>query len=333
MDFRHYLKDASRIDAEDVTSFRREVFDDMLVSLAEAEGVFRLNDDVHDTCREWDEFFIEVMTDFCVNQARPEGYVTDTNAEWLIKQISNDGHVQTDSELELLIKIIERAATIPESLSTFALKEVAHAVLEGNGKLIGNEELIPGVIGSAEAKLLRRVMYGVGAEGRVAISKAEVEVLFELNDKTVEAENHPEWNDLFVKAVAAHLMMSCGYQSLPRDEVLRREEWLDETDVDVAGMLSKTLSSFGSLMRGSTWSDAFVDGESQMQEAWRKRNREQEHRAISSEPVDANEASWLVERIGRDGILHDNEKALIRYLKDESQLMDDALQPLLDKVA
>ena len=93
MDYRTYLKDNSRIDAEDVVTFRREVFEDMLVSLAEAESVFALNDSVQDTCAEWKDFFIEVMTDFCVNQANPRGYVSETNAEWLVGQIARDGPV------------------------------------------------------------------------------------------------------------------------------------------------------------------------------------------------------------------------------------------------
>lgn len=333
MNFRYFLKDASKIDAEDVIMYRREVFDDMIVSIREAEGVFALNDDVQNTCPEWDHFFVEVMTDYLLNQARPEGYVSETNADWLIAQINRDGHIQSDSELELLIKIIEKSARVPESLSVFALKEVAHAVLEGNGKLIGSDKLVAGVIGSAEAKLIRRVMYGAGEGGRVAISKAEVEVLFDLNDKTVETENHPEWNDVFVKAVAAHLMMATGHVALPRAEVMRREEWLDDTTVDVSAMLSNTLSSFGALMRGETWEGAFADGNKAMQDAWRKRNREEELNSIGSEPVDHGEATWLVERIGRDGLLHENEKALLRYLKEESPSLNEKLAPLMDKVA
>lgn len=333
MNFRYFLKDASKIDEDDVTMFRREVFDDMLVSMAEAEAVFALNDEVSETCPQWDSFFVEVMTDYCVNQARPEGYVSETIADWLMERVQKDGHVQSDSELELLVKIIERAKSVPDRLSAFTLDVVKHAVLEGDGKLIGNEALVKGVIGVPEAKLIRRVLYGMGAGGSVAISKCEVEVLFELNDRTVEMQNHPEWNDVFVKAVAAHLMMAAGYSALPREEVMRREEWLDDTSVDVAGMLSKTLSSFGSLLRDNRFETATTNMQDRMDGAWRNRNREGELRNISSEPVDLQEANWLVERIGRDGVLHENEKALIRYLRDESPMLNENLQPLLDKVA
>ena len=333
MDYREFLKDQNRIAAEDVLTFRRKVFGDAIVSLAEAESVFALNDHIEETCREWDEFFIEVMSDYLVNQANPRGYVSENNADWLIQQITHDGHLQADSELELLIRIIERAREVPSTLSAFALSEIAHAVLEGNGKLVCDTELSPGVIGAPEANLVRRVLYGVGDEGRLAVSKEEAEVLFDLNDKTVEAENSPEWNDVFVKAVACHVMKSSGYQAPSRHEMLRREEWLDDTTVDVTGMLSKTLSSMGSVLRNGGFLDAMKAGHRAHEDAWGNRNREAEMHAASDEAVNHAEAQWLAGRIGRDAHFHANEKALLEYLKQESPELDPALQPLLDQVA
>ncbi len=334
MDFRLFLNNKTRIDADDVVKLRREVFDDMIVSLAEADGVFALNDQIEDTCLEWRQFFVESMVDYCVNQAKPHGYVSATNAGWLKDRISKDGHVKSCTELELLVKIIERAHSVPETLASFALSEVAHAVIEGNGALMDNSALTPGVIGKPEAQMIRRIMYGVGADGQVKISQAEVEVLFDLNDRTSEADNHPEWNDVFVKAVAAYLMMAAGYASLSRQEALRRESWLDEeAESDVAGLLSRTLSSFGELMRNGDWSQAFQDETAANNETWRQRNREDELDMIAAEPVTQSEAMWLSERIGRDGVLHENEKALLAYINQEADHIDPALKPLIEKVA
>lgn len=333
MDFRHLLEQPNRISAEDVLRMRREVFGDAVVSIAEAEGIFHLNDSIADTCNEWDMFFVEAMTDYCVNQANPHGYVSETNATWLMQRISADGHLKSDTELELLIRIIEKATSVPDALAAYALSEVAHAVLHGNGELLRDETLTPGVIGKPEAQLIRRIMYGVGAEGRIRISQAEVEVLFDLNDQTVETENHPEWNDVFVKAVAAHLMMACGYENISRNEALRRDEWLDETDTDTAGMLSRTLSSFGSVLKGATWSDALKTTYQSDQEAWNERNSSKQENMKAAEPVSSSEAKWLAARINRDGVLHANEKALLKYIKQEAVHIDPVLQPLLEKVA
>ena len=333
MEFTHLLQDQSRITDEDVLRFRREVFEDMLVSRVEAEGVFALNNAVEKTSKTWNDFFVEVMVDYCVNQAKPEGYMSENNADWLVGQITKDGRLDTNSELELVIKIIERAKEVPTLFAAFALEQVAVAVVEGNGAILNNDELKAGVIGAPEANLLRRVLYGVGSEGRLAVSKEEVEVLFELNDMTVEAENHPEWTDVFIKAVACHLMAVDGYHAVDRKEVMRREAWLDDTDVDVAGMLSKTLSSVGGLMKGGLFGGAMRSGSDVMDDAWAERNAQVEAKAERSNQIDATESHWLVERIGRDGVLHENEKALISYLKKESPSLHSSLKPLLDKVA
>ena len=333
MDFTHHLQDKSRITDEDVLRFRREVFEDMVVTRAEAEGVFALNNSIEDTSKTWNDFFVEVMVDYCVNQAKPHGYVTDNNADWLIKQITKDGHLDTNSELELIIKIIEKSHEVPTSLAAFALSEVANAVMQGNGKLICDNELKPGVIGAPEAKLLRRIIYGVGADGRVGISKEEVEVLFELNDMSVEAENHPEWTDVFIKAVACYLMSVEGYKVIDRKVAMKREEWLESDTSDVSGMLAKTLGSLGSMLKGGLFGGAMRSGSATMDEAWAERNAAMEAEAKQTHVIDEKESKWLVERIGRDGILHENEKALISYLKKESPSLHASFQPLLDKVA
>lgn len=333
MDFTHLLQGQSRITDEDVIRFRREVFEDMIVSRAEAEGVFALNNAVEETSKAWNDFFVEVMVDYCVNQAKPQGYVSENNADWLVAQITKDGRLDTNSELELVIKIIERAHEVPTLFAAFALEQVGAAVIEGNGALLCNNELKAGVIGAPEANLLRRVLYGVGAEGRLAVSKEEVEVLFELNDMTVEAENHPEWTDVFIKAVSCHLMSAGGYHAIDRKEVMRREAWLDDTSVDVAGMLSKTLSSVGDIMKGGLFGGAMQSGSDIMDNAWEARNEALEAEGQRNSIVDERESHWLVERIGRDGVLHENEKALIAYLKQESPSLHSSLQPLLDKVA
>ncbi len=68
-------------------------------------------------------------------------------------------------------------------------------------------------------------------------------------------------------------------------------------------------------------------------DAWARRNEALEASEQSANAIDSAECHWLVERIGRDGVLHENEKALISYLKQESPSLHASLQPLLDKVA
>jgi hypothetical protein len=54
---------------------------------------------------------------------------------------------------------------------------------------------------------------------------------------------------------------------------------------------------------------------------------------ITREAVTSAEAAWLAERIGRDGKMTPNERALLMFLKTESPSIDPALRVLMDKVA
>ena len=61
------------------------------------------------------------------------------------------------------------------------------------------------------------------------------------------------------------------------------------------------------------------------------RNQEKSQEIAAAEIVNQEEADWLAERIGRDGELHENEKALLRFLHEESPSIHPALTPLIEK--
>ena len=110
-------------------------------------------------------------------------------------------------------------------------------------------------------------------------------------------------------------------------DALRREEWLGDTSVNLGRFFSKMFA--GSL-------DAHIEAvklETGSESYWGDRNARMETGSGSSEKIDAPEAEWLVERIGRDGVLHENEKELLGFLKRESPHIHPALHPLLEKVA
>ena len=161
-DFTNLLQRPGVISAADVLHFRREVFRDGIVSQAEAEAVFALNDRAGETCPEWTEFFVEALTDYTVNQAEPRGYVSNANAQWLVNRISHDGVVDTVSELELLVRVLAKSTRCPPALAGYALAQVAYAVVEGEGPLARGMQLTRGVIGEAEVDLLRTVLYAAG---------------------------------------------------------------------------------------------------------------------------------------------------------------------------
>lgn len=306
---------------------RSEVFADGIVSRKEAEILFALNKACRDKSGAWTEFMVEAMSDFIVHQEEPHGYISEENARWLIAAISADGVVESECELEVLVKSLEIARSAPPALSAYALRQVANAVLEGRGPLADGRTLTPGVIGKAEVDLLRRILYAGGGDGGIGISREEADVLFDLNDKTVEADNAPEWTDLFVKALANALMCASGYTPPSRQEALRREEFFAERDADVSGFL-KSMVSGG--LKAVIDAYQMPEGVEQAQAAVNESRAQASHEA---ERIDESEARWLSERIGRDGIIHENEKALLAFIRDNSHDVHPDLQPLLSKAS
>jgi hypothetical protein len=315
------------VNAEDVLTLRRSFYPDGHISPAEAEALFSINRCCPEQDVEWADFFCEALTDFVVHQALPQGYVTAENADWLIDRICEDGAVQTMTELELLIKVIEAARWAPQRLVTYALEQVKQAVVNGTGPLRAGSVLEPGRITEAETQLVRRILYAFGGDANNAISKAEAEILFDINDLTSEPDNDPAWSDLFVKAIANNLMAASGYAVPSRSEALRQEEGLENRgDLSpknvLSGMLNAGLSNVYSLYSEQSWEEMALE-----------RIEQQRIAMITSEPVTEPEAQWLAGRIGRDGRLHENEKALLRFLKEECANLHSALQPLLDRAA
>lgn len=322
------LTSKNRINADDVTMLRREVFADGVVTRGEAEALFALDQTAREKCQEWAPFFVEAVTDYIVHQEKPEGYISQENADWLVRAISRDGMVDSRTELELLVHVLEEAKSSPCQLSAYALEQVAHAVIDGKGPLMRGSGLAPGKVTRAEVDLLRRILYAYGGDGNIAITKAEAEILFRINDQTEAADNDPSWNDLFVKAIANYVMCSAGYEPPTREAALRHESFLEHAEPHIGSFFSRMVSGGLAGILEAYHSPGDIEAE------WEAKNRAAEALARRAETIDAGEAKWLAEHVG-DGKrpLRDNERALLTLIKHASPEIHPALRPLLDKVA
>lgn len=310
----------------DVMKLRSATYADGRISPEEAEALFALNDAGLSFTRAWTDYFIESITDFLVNHAEPMGYVTAENARWLIDRVSHDGHLDTRTELELIINVIDRARWSPESLVRFALGQVRDAVLTGKGVVRNGMSLEPGVIGEVEVELLRRILYAFGGDGNVAVTRAEAEILFEINDALVDGKPNSAWTDLFVKAIANAVMSVSSYAVPAREEALRRDAWLDyHTDLSPLGLVKKLVTGSASLIdsyRRLTREESALD-----------RLERQRIEMIVNEQVTEGEATWIADRIGRDGKVNENEAALLGFLRNESIQINPALKDLILRYA
>jgi hypothetical protein len=197
-------------------------------------------------------------------------------------------------------------------------------VLEGDGPVRQGRKLEPGIIAEAEVDLLRRLVYGQGSHGNIKITRLEAELMFDLNDAIAGAENHAEWAELFVATIANYVMAAELWSPSPREEVERREAWIEKREGALGFMRRLAESGIGGAL-DALKHDAETDA------VMRRRAREQ---AIAdAEGITAEEAEWLAGRIGRDGVMHANERALLLRLRDQAPDLHPAIRTLIEKAA
>jgi hypothetical protein len=311
------------IEDADVLAARRAVYgDDGAIAQAELDALFAIDEAAKTACDSWVSFFAEAVSDHLVHQVQPHGYIDAANAAWLIARIDKDGLVKSASELEALIKCLEAATSAPETLSAYALKQVASAVIDGEGPLSGGRHLAKGRIDAVDVTLLRRILYAFGGSGNAAITRSEADVLFDLNDRTAGLDNDPAWSDLFIKAVANFMMAASGYHAPSREVALRREQWLDQPTGGVIGFFSRMFSGDLDWLK-----------KEYSKSATETANEQRAAEIAGNAIVTDGEAEWLADRIGRDGMISANERALLTFIKDDAGSLHPKLQPLLNRAA
>jgi hypothetical protein len=302
-DFSAALEAGGALSARDVLAIRRAVWPDGAVARAEAEAIFELHRLATRPATEWNDFFIEAITDHVVNAAEPRGYVDEDSAAWLIGELDRGERAIGTVDLELVVKILEKAVNAPARLKSWALAEIERGVLSGQGATRRDGDLRPGVVDEAEVKLLRRIVFAAGSDGALLVSEDEAEMLWRIKDATLGAANAPGWKTLFVQAVGNFLTAYSSYQPLDRGEAARLDAFMNDRRTSVLGFLGR--------LGRPDWTGAERIFE-------RERSAEQHEAAVAAAAaVTPSENAWLKASVARDGKRDECEEALIRFLEEE----------------
>lgn len=307
----------SIVTADEIIEMRRCIWNDNMLTVIEADALFRINDNCQQKPVEWSDFFITGMTNFLVRQTMPTGYIDEANAAWLMQRISHDGVCETHTEMALLMNVLKHAQNVTPRLEQFALEQVKQSVLHSKGILARSGSLTPGAIGEIEVEIIRGVLYACGSSGGNWITKDEAELLFDLSDATADADNHSTWRDLFVAAMANHLMMLGNTEKTDMSEALRRESWLKDGEKGISWNLGNAFKAWRQQSEAPNMTYSILNNA----------------RAAQAERITESEAQWLIERLNRDGTLSANEIALLAFLRDDCPDIYESLKPLIKSAA
>ncbi len=274
----------------------------------EAESLFLANEQVRDADGDWVRFFVDALGAFVVHTVEPRGYVDQAMADELMARIDHDGRVDSFSELELLVRVIEIAASVPASLKAYTLRQVEQAVLTGEGPTRAGM-LDPRTINETECDLIRRTIFSAGGDRPAAVSQAEAEMLFRIKDATLHEVNAAEWQLLFVHGVANYLLGFGGNEPLSPDRAGELERFMGREAAGVGGFLARMLTTkpdvrgFGSLLGSDDDADYLQSFNDE---------------AAIAQVLSIDEKAWLHDRLEADEELDELEKALIAFLDAET---------------
>jgi hypothetical protein len=297
------------ITPDEILALRQVGWNDGRINPDEAEAIFAINEALAQLTADWSDFFVEALVDFVVNRVEPKGYVSEAQADWLIGRIDRNGRVECMTELELVVRLFERALSVPQSLRDYALRQIEAAVQTGEGPTRDGGSLEKGNVSHAEARLLRRILFASGSDRPAGISRAEAELLYRIKDATLGADNAAEWKPLFVQGVGNYLAGFTSFQPLSSERAAELEAFMNDSRSSLGGFVGR--------MGKSTLRDNFFD----ILGDWLGRDRKSIDRSAqvtAAREIDVEEQSWLEASIDANGQVDEYDQALLTFLEEES---------------
>lgn len=290
-----------RVSPGEILELRRLGWGDGQIHRDEAEAIFAINRQIDAPDAEWVDFFVEALGEFVLNGTEPRGYVAQDEADWLVAALDHDGRLESMAELELLLRIMERAVNMPDSLKHYALRQVEQAVLTGTGPTRCGGHLSDVHITAAECGILRRIIFASGGHGPAAVTRHEAEMLFRLKDATLSEANDPAWDALFVDGVACYLK---GFELLNAQISHTRAKELEAFIADnrasvsrffgrMAKEMPQVRNHFGKVFGKNAGGTRYVEAQA------------------AENLVTDDENAWLEAMIDADGEVDDLERALL----------------------
>ena len=291
--------DLGKISQSEAWTLLDELADDGIASRSEAEAVFKLNRQISEPPPEWSERFCGMLKDFLLTAEAPIGWMDKQECNWLISQIAPYQAAVTMQEIDLLLDVLPHAEGAPRIVSRSALNAIV-CIAARNGRM--SSELL---------ERLLEVLLNGPSDSRTWITQWEAKCLLEINDKVRFSRNVDEWNSLFARAIANHLMARAHPAPETMAEALDRKQWFNsQTDAELGGMYLLGIQSTDE----GRWFERFARSPAQAQLA---HTTAQKIASQAGTSVEAEE-DWLVRRLGWDKTMTPAEHALIGLLKDEA---------------
>ena len=327
---------SGKVEPADVVALRQAIFADGVVSRTEAEALFAIERTRAAPNDAWSALFVEAVTDYALRQESPPDYLSDATADWIASQIKLRKEPSMDADMALVAELIEKAREVPVAFSAFALRLAKDAVVYGDGADERGRMHKSGCVDAADVALLQRILWGAGCEGQLAISREEAEALVAIADATTGASNVPAFEDLFARAIGNYLIGATGRAVPTRQEALAAQTRGDYK-MSLNGILRAfhtfVLPSVADLKEGMNLRSLTQEVSAAAETETRDRDDARAAARAVAEIMTPDKAGWLLDHVGKNGVMTGPEKALVRFIENNAAALPPELQAVVAKVA
>jgi hypothetical protein len=121
-----------------------------------------------------------------------------------------------------IVAAMDTVPSLAPDLAVLALEEVRRGVVTGEGATTRGRIHFSRTIDAADAAMCEMILIAGGGNTGKAVTREEAEVLFEIQKAGLEREDGGRFDDLFVKAIAHHVLAAAGHAVPPRHTALAR---------------------------------------------------------------------------------------------------------------
>jgi hypothetical protein len=153
--------------------------------------------------------------------------------------IDIDGTIGAAAEFPDIVAAIEQAPHLASGLAMLALEEVRRGIVTGEGATTRGRVHFSRTIDATDAAMCEMILIAAGGDAGKPVTREEAELLFDIHEAGLERVDNGHFDDLFVKAIAHHVLAAAGHAVPPRAAALARNtpiaKWATAEECETIG--------------------------------------------------------------------------------------------------
>ena len=197
----------AKIGSEDVKFLREKFYPVGLSSDEDAMIMMALQNSCPETCDDWQDFFVESLSNFIISHVPPHGELSESKAAWMKRMLSAGGVLRSPLEVKCLMRAIDISVSLPETLSCLALEQLRLAMVEHRGGYAAMRPTSRPGITRYDLDFLNRILVNRLFKNGQPLTDRELDIISSIDQAVAHTFNDPAWRSLMM---SLHLDLENG---------------------------------------------------------------------------------------------------------------------------